>query len=803
MTSTGDTITPNDGAVTLREAITAINAGNDLADPNITAQNPTATNAFGTKDTIDFNISGGGVHTIQPTSQLPTILNPVTIDGYSQSGASAATANTLATIEIELDGENAGTTSVGLDVEAANVTIDGLAVNRFTSDGIVLDGSRSSNDVVWGNYLGISAESNTGAGSNPNVGNGGSGVLIESGASFETVGGTSAADRNILSGNSFYGVDITLGSGGSSDGNQDDVVEGNYIGTDATGTIAIGNDADGVLVEDASQVTIGGTIAGSRNLISGNNLAGVDIAGADNSTVQGNYIGTDVTGAKAIANGGDGVRVFDTSLDTTIGGTVAGARNLISGNSLNGIEAKTVDAIGIQGNYIGTDVTGTKAIANFFDGVAFDTGGGNSTIGGPDAGAGNLISGNGANGVDLIQGVDSVRVYGNYIGTDSTGLAALGNKGNGVQIQQGALDTSVGLSDPAYRNIISGNSSNGVEIDGTDTGPNTIDNTIEGNYIGTDVTGNNALGDGSAGVYIDRGAEKNEIGGTDPGARNVISGIAGAGVYISGITKDFSGGSPGSILTNSNTVEGNYIGTNAACTGGVVYPESSGGESFPYNGVGVYLDEGAHDNTIGGLTAASRNIIAANKASGVVIDSGTTNKVEGNYIGINASGSEALGNAVYGVAIVGDFSGNVIGGTGSGAGNVISANGDDGVFIGTPAWSCKATQSACLQIASPPLATASRVSRSRESARTTRSAAQRRRRETSSPITWLSASKCRPPTAWVSHPSTTASSAIPSTTTAGWELTWTILMWTHVRAAFRPMTSVTQTSVRMTTRTSP
>ena len=114
VTSTDDTITPNDGAVTLREAITAINAGS-TTDPDITAQNP---GTFGTNDAIDFNISGTGVQTIEPSSELPTINKPMTIDGYSQSGASAATASAAATIEIELDGENAGT-SVGLDVQGA------------------------------------------------------------------------------------------------------------------------------------------------------------------------------------------------------------------------------------------------------------------------------------------------------------------------------------------------------------------------------------------------------------------------------------------------------------------------------------------------------------------------------------------------------------------------------------------------------------------------------------------------------------------------------------------------------------
>ena len=228
------------------------------------------------------------------------------------------------------------------------------------SDGIVLEGTRSSDDVVWGNYVGITAASNTGAGSNPNVGNGGSGVLIESGASNVTVGGTNAADRNILSGNSFYGVDITSGSGGNSSGNQGDVVEGNYIGTDATGTNAIGNNADGVLVDDVSQMTIGGTDAAQGNLISGNGNYGVDLSGTFEAKVQGNYIGTDVTGAKSLPNVLDGVYEVNGSNDL-IGGNATRAGNLISGNSSNGIYAHNTEELTIQGNFIGTDHTGAES----------------------------------------------------------------------------------------------------------------------------------------------------------------------------------------------------------------------------------------------------------------------------------------------------------------------------------------------------------------------------------------------------------------------------------------------------------
>ena len=115
VTSVADSVTPNDGAVTLREAITAVMAGNDLGDPNITAQGPfTGANAFGTADTINFNIAGAGVHTLAPASTYPNITKPVTIDGYSQPGA---VANTLAVgdnavLLIEINAQYSGLSSI-------------------------------------------------------------------------------------------------------------------------------------------------------------------------------------------------------------------------------------------------------------------------------------------------------------------------------------------------------------------------------------------------------------------------------------------------------------------------------------------------------------------------------------------------------------------------------------------------------------------------------------------------------------------------------------------------------------------
>src|SRR6266849_2783549 len=134
VTTTADDITPNDGSVSLREAITAVNAGNDLGDPDITAQNP---GTFGVNDTINFNINASGVQTINVGTDasaagisLPIIRKPVVINGYTQGTASA---NTLANADnavilIQLDGTGAGANVNGLTLGAGSGgnTIEGL-----------------------------------------------------------------------------------------------------------------------------------------------------------------------------------------------------------------------------------------------------------------------------------------------------------------------------------------------------------------------------------------------------------------------------------------------------------------------------------------------------------------------------------------------------------------------------------------------------------------------------------------------------------------------------------------------------
>jgi hypothetical protein len=294
-------------------------------------------NAAPGADTINFNISGTGVHTIAPTSALPTVTEAVTIDGYSQPGATPNTkaVGNDAVLKIELSGASAPT-KYGLFINASNSTVKGLVVNRWER-GINIDGygTGATGNRVIGNYVG------TDASGTQKLGNRAYGVVIEDSRN-NAIGGAAAADRNILSGNSVYGVGI-YGAAAT-----DNNVMGNYVGTDKNGTAPLGNGRSGVAI-GAPYNTIGGTEAGARNVISANGTIGIYIASplgyASRNKVMGNYVGTDASGKGVLGNANYGV-LIEYAPYNTIGGTEAGARNVISANGLNGVTIFGANATG-------------------------------------------------------------------------------------------------------------------------------------------------------------------------------------------------------------------------------------------------------------------------------------------------------------------------------------------------------------------------------------------------------------------------------------------------------------------------
>ena len=334
VTKTADT---NDGVCdadcSLREAITAANAN------------------AGT-DTIAFDIPGGGPHTIAPTSALPTITDPVIIDGYTQSGASENTngpglgLNTV--LKIELDGTSAGAFVSGLVIAAGTSTVRGLAINRFPETGIVLV-TGSDKASIEGNFIGTDVAGSVDLGNT-------TGIIVAT--PDNKIGGTDPSERNLISGNGAgavgHGV-VLLGSAAT--GN---LVQGNLIGVNAAGLAALGNERNGVVMNDAPDNTVGGLTAVTGNVISGNTRTGVRIreAGATGNTVRGNFIGTDVGGTLDIGNVRYGVRIGEDADDNSLGGVPAGAGNVIAFNGLDGVSIKDASTTGdaILGNSIFSNV---------------------------------------------------------------------------------------------------------------------------------------------------------------------------------------------------------------------------------------------------------------------------------------------------------------------------------------------------------------------------------------------------------------------------------------------------------------
>jgi hypothetical protein len=374
-----DIIDAEDGVVSLREAIIFTNGNAGL-------------------DTITFNIPGTGVHTISLGSALPTITDQVVIDGYTQPGALP---NTLlngdnAVLLIELNGSSAGLAS-GLNIASGGSTVRGLVINGFGGEGAILLTGGSGN-VISGNFIGTNAD---GTGPGPaNV----RGVFI-AGSSNNIVGGTSPGDRNVISAGQQIGVDIAFGAAGN-------LVQGNFIGTDKTGKVALGNTVVGVFINNSPGNIIGGTTPGARNIISGNALSvgtqGISIgggAGATGNLVQGNFIGTDVSGSLPLGNG-IGVIISQGVQGNTIGGNVPGAANIISGNTGVGVQLSDPGTSGniVAGNFIGTDLAGTLNLGNATHGVQISNGASGNTIGGISAADGNLITHNGLEGVTIFAG---------------------------------------------------------------------------------------------------------------------------------------------------------------------------------------------------------------------------------------------------------------------------------------------------------------------------------------------------------------------------------------------------------------
>ena len=603
-----------------------------------------------------------------------------TTDGVRfEAGASGALLGN--TIGLGIDGTAMpnGGSGVSLD-SAGSVVIGGPSIddrNVISGNaavGILVAGD-SAGTVIEGNWIGLSADGDAG------VGNGGAGIRVTGANANARIGGTAAGAGNVISGNAGHGIEIAGGASANE-------ILANVIGLDAIGAIAVGNAKAGVAVLDAAASTAIGRV-GYGNVISGNAEEGVYIAStAETTAITGNTIGLTFDGDLPVGNGKDGVFV-DGAAGTTI------TANIISGNAGDGIGVEGAGAVGaeISGNIVGLNAAGDAAVGNKGVGIAVvDVP--SILIGGGSSIERNVVSGNGSHGIvvtsTLADGAANSRISSNYVGLDASGTAAIGNAGDGVRIDGvGAVSATI------VSNVVAANAGTGIRVTGDASSA-----VISANTIGLDAAASAALGNEEDGVRLE-GGSGHLVGGNATDA-NVVAGNLGKGIVASatdaatiaanivgtnlagasglgnsgdGIVVDnavgttirlnLSSGNGGSGVSvsgdgsSATAIVGNFIGTGI---GGIT--------ALPNSQHGVSVSE-ATGTTIGGATAADRNVISGNIQKGVSIASATSTEVVSNYVGVTSNGYSALGNAGGGIAV--ELATDTI----IRGGNIVAFNGSD------------------------------------------------------------------------------------------------------------------------------
>lgn len=478
-------------------------------------------------DVIRFNIGGAGPHVIAPITPLPTVLESVAIDGYSQFGSSlnAQERGTDAVLQIEISGMHLPS-GPGIHLFNGSSVVTGICFSGFSTGPAIKIGNGGGNSVQ-GCFIGTTPDG-TQAASSPNL----IGIKIEN-SSQNKIGGTELGQRNLISGqrgtpgNPGYGILVVDGEGDT----ENNVIQGNLIGPIDSGQTSPINDQIGIYVLDAPGTRIGGGEPGAGNQISGNEDTGIRIEGpgAQNTVIQGNLIGTNVNGTTSNPNFSNGITILDGPDGTQIGGSQTDEGNVISGNAEYGIYIDSFsdpcDGTTIYGNTIGTNRAGNESVSNGQGGIfVFDSP--NTQIGGIVEGEGNLLSGNGDVGTAAaihLEGANSsgAVIRGNLIGPSGGGTNLIGNFGAGIRVN-GVSNTRI------IENVISGNFY-GVIVYNT-AYPAASDNRIERNLIGTDGTGTEAWGNTGLGIEL-RNASGNIVGGGDGGG-NLIAYNGEGGVVV-------------------------------------------------------------------------------------------------------------------------------------------------------------------------------------------------------------------------------------------------------------------------------
>ena len=425
-------------------------------------------------------------------------------------------------------------------------------ISGNTGSGLVLSGAT-------GNTLAANRIGTNPAGSAA-IANGGNGIWLTGGANGNEIGGTEYTDAatsqqnnptgskgtvtpvfvvpplgNLVSGNSGDGVLIDMGS-------QNNVLNGNFIGTAADGDAAIGNSGNGVSIIGAN----GNSLVGCRlvndpfvyyNVVSGNKLNGLLVTNSDNTTVQGNFFGVGANNTSAVGNNGDGILVNGSSKNTVVGGVIP-LGNVSGDNTLNGVEVAGTASRFITFNTFGGVLAFKGAAPNGNDGLLV------TSTRRHIVARTNVFSGNRRNGIELAGGATGVTVDPNIVGLTTKGDAVLPNGGDGVLIDGWAHDNTIGgtVVSVILQNTFSGNGGYGLVITGW-----AHDNSIFDSFIGPDLLGLTALGNHDGGVLVSGRAYGNSIGDTSKAPVNLISGNSGNGVRLR-------------IGTSRSRVLDNYIG---------------------------------------------------------------------------------------------------------------------------------------------------------------------------------------------------------------------------------------------------
>jgi CSLREA domain-containing protein len=624
VTSTADTGGTTCGSVcTLRQAIGAANA------------------AAGA-DTIAFAITGTGLHTIAPSTALPTITSPVTIDGYTQSGSSpnSSAVGTNAVLKIELGGASAALGSNGLTLGATSSpsTIRGLVINGFKSasgsgaDGIRFLNSANSGGTVKGCFIGTDV---TGTAAIPNDGGG---ILLFGAYTGVTIGGTALADRNLISGN--------LGNGGVSLLSGSNSVQGNLIGVAADGSSLLGN-ATGVLSVGSSN-TIGGLNAADANVIAGNVGTGVLVAaGATGVTIEGNAI---------FANGLLGIDLSSAAVGTSDGVTPndpgdadTGSNNLQNFPVLTSAELTTFGQLTVKGSLngtangtfrvelfanIGTDPSGFGEGQTFVNAANIPTDSGGNVLFNiivafaPGVSSHQFIT---ATATDLVAG-DTSEFSASVVVTTPTTVVNTSDSGPG-SLRQAILNANANVGPDVIDFALPGAGVHTIHLlTALPTITDTV--TIDG-YTQTGATPNTLVeGDDAAiAIHLDGTAVAFGFAGLAACAPNsTIKGMSITGFTI-GVALGLDA-TDSECTGNTSAVEGSYLG---------VRPD---GVTAAGNFTGT--DIAGTSQRVGGASPSQRNLISGNN-TGISVGFGanvTGTIIDGNYIGTDASGQKALPNSI-------------------------------------------------------------------------------------------------------------------------------------------------------------